>query len=424
MPTPKPIPLSFAGGVDNRAHATRLEPGFVREADNVEIDAQGIGRTRDGYALWVDLPGAHSLWTDELLTFALVADAGALYRVDDDATCTELVGELNGTPLSYAAIAGRVRWSNGVQTGQVALDGTPMPLGVETPLPSFGVTASAGGGLFAGTYGVAMTFTNAAREEGGAAETVYVDVPEGGGIQITDVPTDAAGVATEARLYATSTNGTDLLYAGSAVPGAAHFLIGAASRGRMLTTQFGEPFPAATCLLARNGRLMGAMDRDLVWSMPLYYGLTRPSQHSLRLPDTILMLAAPDADGFLLYVGTAKRTYVLRGDSIDRCALKKANGTGVVPGSMVMMPPEAIALDGVDVPCPVWTGSDGVPYIGTPGGVMPLSKHFAYPVYDQAAAVHIEQNGLSRYIVAGRGGRTAGLAMGDYASAEVIDAGP
>lgn len=424
MQTPKPIPLSFAGGVDNRAHATRLADGFVREANNVEIDAQGIGRTREGYALWLDLPGAHSLWTDDLLTFALVADATTLYRVDDDATCTALVTGLNGSRLSYAVIAGRVRWSNGVQTGQVALDGTAMPLGVETPLPSFGVTAAAAGGLFAGTYGVAMTFTNAAREEGGAAETVYVDVPEGGGIQITDVPTDAAGVATEARMYATSANGTDLLYAGSAAPGAASFLIGAASRGRMLTTQFCEPFPPATCLLARNGRLMGALDRDLVWSLPLYYGLYRPSQHSLRLPDTILMLAAPDADGFLLYIGTAKKTYVLRGDSLDNCTLKLANGAGVVQGSMCMVPPTALGMQGVDVPCPVWTGTDGVPYVGTSAGVVPLTNHFAYPVYDHAAAVHVEQGGLSRYIVAGRGGRNAGLAMGDFTSVEVIEAGP
>ncbi|CAM5594208.1 PKD domain-containing protein [Rhodanobacter lindaniclasticus] len=153
-------------------------------------------------------------------------------------------------------------------------------------------------------------------------------------------------------------------------------------------------------------------------------GLTRPSQMSLRLPDTITMLAAPDVDGILLYVGTRKKTYVLRGPSIDTCTLKSASATGVVPGSMTMIPAEALALDGVLVPTPVWVGTDGVPYAGTEAGVVPLSAHFAYPTYDRAAAIHVERGGLSRYIVAGQGGRTSALAMSDYAEGEVIDAGP
>lgn len=424
MRTPEPTPLSFARGVDNRNHVTALADGHVRAADNVDIDARGVGRTREGYTRVTALAGAHSLWTDELLTFALVADATTLYRLDTDGTLTSLLTGLNGGALSYAVVAGKVRWSNGVQTGQVALDGEVQPLGVSTPLPSYGAQAVANGGLAAGRYGVTMTFADARREEGGAPETVYVDVPEGGGITVLDVPTDPDGRATEARIYATGANGVDLQYVASAAPGAASVLIGAHAPGRLLTTQFCEPFPAATCLLARDGRLMGALDRDLVWSLPLYYGLTRPSQMSLRLPDTIVMLAAPDVDGFLLYVGTRRKTYVLRGDSIETCTLKAANAAGVVPGSMTMIPAEALALDGVLVPTPVWVGTDGMPYAGTEGGVIPLSTHFAYPVYDRAAAIHVERGGLSRYIVAGQGGRASALAMSDYAEAEVIDAGP
>lgn len=424
MRTPEPTPLSFARGVDNRAHVTALADGYVRVADNVDIDARGIARTREGSARVAALAGAHSLWAHELLTFALVADATTLYRLDTDGTLTSLLTGLNGGALSYAVVAGKVRWSNGAQTGQVALDGEVQPLGVGTPLPSYGAQAVANGGLAAGRYGVTMTFADARREEGGAPETVYVDVPEGGGITVLDVPTDPDGRATEARIYATSANGVDLQYVASAAPGAASVLIGAHAPGRLLTTQFCEPFPAATCLLARDGRLMGALDRDLVWSLPLYYGLTRPSQMSLRLPDEIVMLSAPDTEGFLLYVGTRRKTYVLRGPSIETCTLKAANAAGVVPGSMTMVSAEALALDGVLVPTPVWVGTDGVPYAGTEGGVIPLSTHFAYPIYERAAAIHVERGGLSRYIVAGQGGRASALAMSDYAEAEVIDAGP
>ena len=113
------VHLAFARGVDNRSHATRLDDGYVRHADDVDIDERGVGARRDGYALWTPLAGAHSLWTHPLLTFALVADAAALYRLGDDGALTTLAMGLNGGPLSYAVIGRFAYWSNGVQTGRV-----------------------------------------------------------------------------------------------------------------------------------------------------------------------------------------------------------------------------------------------------------------------------------------------------------------
>lgn len=421
---PKQDGQSWVGGVDNRSHETRIPDGFVRHADNVDILPDGVTRSRDGYELWVPLPGAHSLWTHELLTFSLVADAGALYRMDDGGALTTLATGLNGSPVSYALVGRRVRWSNGAQTGQVELDGTPALLGMETPLPSFVVAAVANGGLFAGRYGVTMTFASASREEGGAPETAWVDVPEGGGILITDVPASSDGSAVEARIYATTANGTELFHAGSTVPGAAQYLVGTGTRTRLLATQFCEPFPPAQHLLAKAGRLLGAVDRDLVWSLAMYYGLCRPTQTRMRLPDAITMVAAPDSPQFVLYVGTRKKVYVLAGESIDSCTLNVACAAGVIPGSMAMVPADALAMDGVLTPVPVWAGTDGVPYAGLLAGVVPLSKVFAYPIYDQAAAAFVQQDGLSRFLVSGRGGKTSGAAMGDHVSVEVIDAGP
>jgi hypothetical protein len=416
---------SWARGVDNRSHETKLADGYVRWADNVDIGDDGMSSSREGYDLWVALPGAHSAWSHELLDFALVADAGTLYRLDAAGTLTALVAGLNGSKLSYALVGRRVRWSNGVQTGQVDLDGTPAPLGVATPRPSFTVTAVGIGGLFAGRYGVTLTFADANREEGGAPETVYVDVAEGGGIQVGDVPPDAAGTAVEARFYVTSANGEELLYAGSALPGATAFAIGAGPRTRLLSTQFCEPFPAATCLMAKAGRLLGALGRDVVWSQPMYYGLWRPTKNSLRLPAEVVMLAAPDSPQFIVYVGTREKVYVLAGDSIDTCTLSVACGAGVIPGSMAMVPGEALRMDGVLAPVPLWMGSDGVPYAGLPAGVVPLSQVFAMPrLYDEAAAAFVERNGLSRWLVSGQGGSANALVASDHTSIELIQAGP
>lgn len=418
------VHLAFARGVDNRSHATRLDDGYVRHADDVDIDERGVGARRDGYALWTPLAGAHSLWTHPLLTFALVADAAALYRLGDDGALTTLAMGLNGGPLSYAVIGRFAYWSNGVQTGRVDLLGDASGWGVETPLPSFGVTAVATGGLYAGRYGVTLTFANASREEGGAPETVYVDVAEGGGIQISGVPVSGDALASEARIYVTAANSVELFHAATVAPGTAQVLVGAGQRGKLLATQFCEQFPAARHLLGKAGRLFGAVGRRLVWSQALYHGLWRPTQNSMPFPDEITMICAPDSPQFVLYVGTRKRVYVLQGESIDTATLSVACGAGAQPGSMAMLPAEALHLDGVLTPVPLWAGTDGVPYAGLLSGVVPLTDKFVYPVYDQAAAGFVQQGGHSRYLVGGRGGKTSGLAMGDSVSAEVIQAGP
>lgn len=418
------VQLSFAEGVDNRSHATQLASGFVRRAENVDIDPHGVGKSRDGYELWVNLPGAHSLWDHPLLTFALVADATTVYRLDDDGALTALATGLNGNPISYAVIAQRVHWSNSVQTGRLDMNGTTSPWGIETPLPSFGVAAVSNGGLFAGSYGVTMTFSSASREEGGAPETVFVDVPEGGGIQITNVPTSSDSSATEARVYVSEANGAELFHAGSAVPGVGQFLIGAGQRTRVLETQFCEPFPAASNLLGKAGRLLGSIRRRLVWSQAMYYGLWRPTENSQLFPDEITMICAPDSPQFMVYVGTRKRVYLLQGDSIDSMSTTVACAAGVQPGSMVMAPAEVLHMNGVLTSIPLWAGTDGVPYAGTLAGVVPLTDKFVYPIHEHAAAAFVQKGGLSRYIVSGRGGRTSDLAMSDAIGFEVIKQGP
>lgn len=415
------LPIRFEGGVNNRSQSTKIGEGYVAVAENVDIDKDGVPTRRDGYACVNALLGAHSLWSHDLLSYGLVADRNTLYKVATDGSTTVLVTGLNGTELSYAMIGRHVRWSNGVQTGQLDLMGNPAPLGVETPLPSFVVQALSNGGMAAGRYGVTMTFADAKREESGAPDTVFVDVPDGGGIKVMNVPPALEGIAVEARIYITGANGTELFYASSTLPGAPSFAIAAGMLGRPLTTQFCDPFPPATHLFAKGGRLFGAVGRVLVWSEPVYYGLYRPTTNMVPLPDDITMIAAPDTQAFILYVGTKDKTFVLRGDSINEAEISSANAAGVISGSMVMAPHEVLRLDRVLSAVPVWAGADGVPYAGTEMGVMPLSDKFVYPIYDKAAAALVQLDGRNRYILSGRGGSPSPLAVSDVVTATVTE---
>lgn len=423
VPDSRLTALKFTGGIDNRSHETQLDPTFVRRAENVDIDIDGVVTVRQGYAQIKALANAHSLWGSDLLAFCLVADSTSLYALYPDGALDALVTGLAGSDMSYALVAGRVHWSNGYQSGVITSQGIAMPWGVEAPLPSFSAAPSSTGGMFGGTYGVTVTFANALREESGASGPVFVDVPDGGGIQLRNVPAPLASGPVEARVYVTTANGTDLQYFASCAPGASSFSIGAHAPGRLLTTLFHDQFPPSKFLLAKHGRIFGAIKRQVMWSHPMYYGLYDNTKNFLMMPGDVTMLAAPESPRFIVYVSTASKVYALQGDSIATATLSVVSNQGAIPGSMAMLPAEVMGMESIIAPVPVWVGGDGLPYAGTDQGVLPLHKVFTYPIFDKASAIFAQTNGDSRYIVSGRGGRPSGLVATDTFVAAVYNNG-
>ena len=407
------VHLRFAAGVDNRTKASQLEPGYALAIANIDIDKNGVLRRREGQPLAAPLVGAHSIKAFESFPYALVADANSLYLLDGSLQPTAIRAGLNGSAVHYAQLGSTVFWSNSVQTGIVRSDGSSHDWGIESPLPTFTAAPAAAGGLFAGRYAVTATFANAAGEEGGAPEPVYVDVPEGGGILVGGIPRPASTEPTVMRLYRTEANSPDLLFAQTISINSVQWLLGAQMLGRPLTTLLKSPMPAAKWLLAKAGRIFGVVDTRVVWSDPLYYGLTDLANNYLRFPLPPTMLAAPDLATFIVYVATREKVYRLDGDSIATASKSEANSKGAIPGSMVMVPPDAIQLDRVEAPVPVWVGADGIPYAGTGFGVVALSNKFVYPVYEEAAAIFAQRNGANRWLVGGKGGKRSGLAMSD-----------
>lgn len=425
--------LSFVKGVDNRSRETKVGNKAARWADNVDIDEDGVVATREGYALFASLLNAHSLWTHEPFApmYAFVADSSKLYRLDSDGALTALVTGLTGGDIYYVAIGNRCFWSNGYNSGIIKLSNWVLPLGlqmlpwgVETPVFSqYTVTAVSTGGLDAGKYGVTVTYSNAQGEESGAPEPVWIDVAQGGGIQITPVPSPIETGPTEANFYRTGCNSPDFLLAQTVAPGTASVILGAQLLGKQLVTMKRQPFPAAKFLCAKQGRIFGAVDRMLVWTDAMYYGVYHPSNNYIAFPDPITMIAAPEGDAFTLYVGTTRNVFMLVGTSITECRQVKTSFQGVIPGSMAMIPPEVSKLEGVVKPVPFWIGGDGVPWVGTEGGISQLSDIFAYPVYAKANAGFIASNGYNRYIVSGQGARPSDLAVTDTAVATVYNNG-
>lgn len=380
-------------------------------------------RRRQGYTQLVPLKGAHSLWSPPGATFALVADANTLYCLQPNGLLSTAATGLSGADVHYVDTPVGVYWSDGQSAGKVLPDGTGAPWGVPTPQATFTVVPAAVGGLDAGTYGVTLTFLNAAGEESGAPATVFVDVPAGGGVTVGQVPILPG--ASEAAIYITGANSTLPFYAASVGPGTQSYLIGAGWRGRALATQFCTQLPPLRYPALKSGRLFGFVGSTLVWSEPLRYGMTNAANDFIRLSgETPTMLVFPDSTKFIGYIGTKRCTYVLKGEDVDHSALAIASHQGVIPGSLAIISPASLNMEFVHTPVPVWIDTAGVPYGATSFfGLMPMHDKFVYPIYDQAAAFYARVQGEERYLVGGRGGAPSGLAASDYVIANVYNNG-
>lgn len=421
---PTPVPLRVAAGVANRIAPTKLGRGFVVGADNVDFSDSGTTSRRQGFTQLAALAGAHSLWTSKDMPFGLVSAGGALYSVRADGTLNSLVTGLGDGAIAYASTPLGVYWSNGAQCGRVATDESAYPWGVEL-VSSFGLLATAVGGLDAGRYGVALSFANTSMEEGGATATQFVDVAAGGGIQVIDIPAPQNVDTSEVRVYVTTANGTELQFAGSLAAGSSNYVIGAGRRGRQLgRTQFCAPFPSVMFPLLKAGRLLGAQGSYLLWTEPMYYGLYNPAKNFIRLHgEPITMVCAPESEEFVVYLGTDTHTYMLRGESIDTARISVASHVGVIPGSMAYLQPDVLGNEYISQPVPAWVDKRGVPMYGSLFGAQPLSDKFVYPLFESAAAFFTQTNGMSRYLVSGRGGATPGLAVSDRVVAKVNNMG-
>jgi hypothetical protein len=411
--------LRFGGGVANRMAETKVPPGYARKAQDVDISNDGVVGRRDGFTMFAPLAGAHSVWSEESIDFALVAARANLYRLSQSATLTSIAANLSGADVHYCMTPNGAYWSDGAVSGGVDPLGDTFPWGVETPRA---VTVSeVAGSLAAGTYAVTATYASA-RGEGGAPRSRFITLDAPGGIQVAVSAAIDSGVD-EARVYITTTNGQELQFAASCAPGAS-VVIGNTPRGRALRTQYLTPLPPLRYPMLAKGRLFGAVDRFLMWSEPLYYGLTNPTKNYAAFRgQTITMLAFSDEPGFCVYIGTDRYTYRYAGETLESAMPNIIAHCGVVPGSMARVAPDALGLQGVNAWVPAWVDARGVPWAGLAGGAQQLHDKFAYPQLSKAAAAFDQRDGNSRWIVSGRGSAPSKLAFGDYVTAKVIDAG-
>lgn len=412
---PDAIRLSFGRGTDNRTHETELPDGAVRRAVNVDITTSVV-RRRSGYARIYSGTLIHSVYSQRGLR--VFVENGSLKRLNADNSATELLAGVGHEWLSYDDLNGEIVFSNIARIGRVSIEGTARENGIESPSGQPALSASAAGGLDAGTYQVAMTFSRASGEEGGTSLAAQVAVSEGGGIVVANIPQPVSGDITAIHLYVTTANGMTFYHAMQLAVGQTSALVGRMILGRVLETQFLEPMPPGQIVRLFNGRLYVARNNLLIGSEPLRYGLTRLARNIIPFPSRIRMVQ-PVQSG--LFVSDEMRTTFLRGQDLAQFTADPATSLPAFEYSGTAAPIEWFGQGAGEGA--VWLTSEGHMLGGPDGSVTPLTKdRLALPEsIDAAPPLLREAKGLRQLIHAARGASAATKATAsDSVTTEVI----
>lgn len=409
-------------GTNNRDKETSLQPSALREAIDVDLDKLGKVASRRGYtAPLIACSLGHSLWADPLFPFGLYADDESLFALNPDLT-TELLrtGLSRGMDLSYARINDTVFWANDSECGMVSSMGESMPWACEQPAGQPDLSPIEGA-LGKGQVQVCITFADRHGRESGGTLAAVLDIGEGQGIQLSNIPQPSDPVETpKIRIYVTGGDDRALYFAKSIPAGTTLAAVVQRPEGRLIATQFLTAMPTGHIVRYWNGRQLVARGNLLLWSEALRYGLTHLGNAHLGFRSRLTLVAPVEGDGAGVFVSDGSRVMFLAGPAPADWQPKPVSAYGAVEGSFLMTPASAWGIESKQN-VPAWLGKDGLFTVGLPGGTVVTFNQadFVAGVGDRAASLFRESDGLMQFITTQRGVAQPRVGVSDTAVARV-----
>jgi hypothetical protein len=386
-------------GLRNTVDVENFEPGDLHTALNVDVtDAKKLRRRR-GYGAPVFGTAAHSLWSDG--DNALFMSAGSLYRLNADLTTTALRSGLGTARMQYAAIGGRVYFSNGSASGVVD-SATARSWGI--PMVTIQpVSAAIGGLLPAGRYQYALTFVRDDGQESGTGMASTIDLSADGGIQFSLIPVPTDTSIAEKRLYVSPPDGDRMYLQMVLPPSTEEATLTDYRHGTVaLATQFLSAPPPADMLAYFNGHILVASGSRLYPSEPYapeLFDWRRAQPFASRIT-----LVAPVEDG--VYLGTEGQIIFLAGKDPASWVFQPKFSYGVIPGTLAYG--DAADLGGeMKGPAAMFATADGI-VAGLNGGTIVnlTSDRFRYPVTKLGAGIVRGSDGVTQYVATLQGAGT------------------
>lgn len=395
----------WPGGVNNRVRETeqmvsreeRTIPSsqFLRKALNVDLTAEGHPIRRRGYEL-VQSGYSHSVWACQQLGIICVVINGELMAGRDVESLVSMATVNRYQPVSYAFVNDSIYWSNGQQLGEITYALESRAWGIPSgPQPTLAGPAAANPGGWTDTRQVSIVYEDSTGREGGASEPIIVG--SSGSFSVS-IPLPLPEGVTGAKVYVGQTNSEILYYCRTIYSSSPPLVMVHESemgQGKELDTLSMKPPLAGQLVRSMNGRVYIARNSKILFTEPLRYHLTRPSQGIFMMPEYITLME-PSTDG--LYVGTSMGVVFIAGSDPYDVRQTHVSPYAPVEGAVSRVPGEKFGVEVDEVP--VWWGADGVMVVGLPGGQLrQLTRdRLAVPKFQAGSVTLREEEGMSHIV--------------------------
>ena len=381
----------WGSGLNNRARESELAIDELRKAENVDILPGGAPRKRQGYSRLIEGGSFGNLVSTP--RFAAFRRNGVFCTTSD---FIEIQEHFPVKDFCTAVLNDELIVMDGEVAKRVLPDRSVFDLGQIGPSrqPYLAVAEDAGG-LYAGAYMLAITYVGASGQESGTCEAAYIQIPEGAGIQLTDIPQHES--ARQIRIYMSDVNSENLYFRTSLPAGQTSYVLPYKRAKKKLSTQFMAPLPPGRHLCEYNARLFTAVGNVLLFSEPLNIGMYDSLKGYIMFAAEITGLASVDGG---IYVCDGDTVSFLGGASPDTFTRSTVSYHGVQPNTLTTVNGGFFAsqLTGKDVA--VWWSKTGVFMLGTPDGdVRPVKDtDVLAPQYETGFVSEVTRQGVKQLV--------------------------
>lgn len=400
-------------GLRNNTTTSRFGLTDLEVARNVDLDDTGRASRRDGRSKVVT-GSCHSLGPSGF-TRCFYVSGMTLYELLNNYSTVAMATVTPNLPITYFVSGTRYYWTNGIDKGCIE-GSTNRSWGLIVP-PMITGTVGAGTLMLGkedkttARYQFTMTYLRNDGQESGAGPANYLDVPNSGGIEFSNIPVSSDPTVTRKAIYISEANSEKLFLAIRLLNATTSVIY--RDRGRMtlpLATQFLGPPPSGTVISQQGGSMLMAVDNRLHYSEPYAFELFDKRKYHV-FPSKINIVCSFDEG---THIGTQTEHVWLHAGTPDQFNWDSRAPYGAIPGTLDFIDNSFITFEnskygGADVtgPIGIWATTNGI-VAGTPDGHLRnmTGNKFLYPEQPRGAGLVRFTKGIGQYLVTLQGTET------------------
>lgn len=362
MSAPIKIPLPLRG-VDMLSEETTLTAGYVRAAENVDIDKSGAFSRRSGQTLVNPNVDTHSVYYWANRGWLLVAKGSAVFRVDPSTYAGTFVCAMGASDrVDFQEINGDLYMANTGSLWRVrAGEDFARTVGVAAPAAVPSVEPVTVGTFIPGAYMLAIAAVDDLGEESPLKAIGVTELPAAGGFKLTGLAVDLGRTY---RVYVSPPDGDEMYLATEFLAASAEQFVGEQPDGAQRASQHLEVLTPGSMLRQHAGRLYSVNGDTVTFSEPMRPHLTRPGHNFIRFVGSVRM-CEPVEGG--IFIGDDTGVVFLEGNDPVQFRRRQVSTHRVIAGSAIKLPGASIPVSEVSTATVVWLSEAGY-YLGLAGG--------------------------------------------------------